>query len=53
MAAGMSRDRYAAGLVGAIVALGLAFALIPGSMTPFIALGSAAVAIAVERFAFT
>ncbi len=52
MGAGMSRERYAAGIVGALVAIGITFALIPGSLSLPIAATSALLAIAIERLFF-
>ena len=48
----MSRERYVAAMIGALVALGIAFALVPGSLSLSAALVSAVLAITFERLAF-
>jgi hypothetical protein len=48
----MSRERYAAAIVGALVAIGIALALVPGSLTLPLALGAAVIAMTIERLAF-
>jgi hypothetical protein len=52
MVVGMTRERYVAGIVGALVAIGFGFALVPGSLSLPIAFAAAVIAIVVERLVF-